>query len=104
MALVAGVGYGLTQFAADLHYTRGANQLRMDELEIAAALFPFSHEYRIGPARLVIRDNVWNAPGPAARRLRETMRYDPYSKWLRSWIATFDARAELWRSQPCAYC
>ena len=90
--LEIGLAYGALQLAADLTYTVGANALTMPELERAAALFPFSHDYRVGPARLIIRDRIWTKPSYAVARLRETMRYDPNSRWLKAWIAAFEDR------------
>lgn len=92
--LLLGIGilYGTGNFIADRHYTTGANDLRLGELVTAARMFPFSHEYRLGPARLVIRDNEWYRPEQALPLLRASLRGDPYSKWLEDWIAVFEAR------------
>ncbi len=62
------------------------------ELERAAALYPASHVYRIGPAKYLIRENVWTNPREAIPRLKETLANDPYSGFLKAWIAAFERR------------
>jgi hypothetical protein len=66
--------------------------LRLEPLERAARLYPFRHEYRLAPAQLIIRDNIWYNPVWAAARLRETLRDDPHSVYLRDWIRIFEQR------------
>ena len=94
MLLELGIIYALVWFVADYHYTIGADQLRLVELETAARLFPFYHEYRIGPARLVIRDHDWERPDLAAAYLVRVMRHDPNSVFLSEWARTLNEKAQ----------
>ena len=57
---------------------------------MSTRLFPFRHEYRLGPAGLIIRGNHWYNPAWAVARLRETLQYDPHSAYLKDWIRTFE--------------
>ena len=80
--LVLGIGFAEIHFIADYVYTRGANQLTLSDLQWAARLFPYDHYYRLAPAQLVIRDNVWYTPAQALAILHEARAKDPYSRYL----------------------
>jgi hypothetical protein len=57
-------------------------------------LFPLDHRYRLGPPRLIIRDNIWYKPDQALFVLRDALSNDPYSPMLKAWIAAFEARKQ----------
>jgi hypothetical protein len=84
--------YALLSLAADISYTNGANDLFMPPLELAARVFPFSHDFRLGPARLIILTNEWVDKRYAVWRLKEALKYDPNSHYLKNWIAAFKQR------------
>jgi hypothetical protein len=93
-AMLVGLGvlYATGNFLGDLHYTRGASDLTFVELERAAEIFPYNHEYRIGPAKLVIKDAKWWEPRAAIPVLLQALRYDPNSHYLKRWIEIFARR------------
>ena len=45
-------------------------------------------------AQLIIHDNIWMEPKAASARLQAVLQNDPYSKYLKNWIAIFNKRME----------
>lgn len=84
--------WAIGSYKADRIYTQGANELRLSLLEDAAHLFPYVHEYRIGPAKLIIRDNQWYTPEEAIPKLEAARKHDPYSAYLTFWIDEYERR------------
>ena len=78
---------------ANYHYTVGADKLILTQLEVAARLFPFDHENRLGPARLIIRDHDWENASLAASNLRQVMKRDPNSVFLNAWATELEKKA-----------
>jgi len=90
MLLEIGILWACLWFVADYRYTVGASDLALGPLYEAAKVFPFYSEYRLGPARLIIRDNIWEDPKLAANALRQIAKYDPYSKFIGEWISALE--------------
>jgi hypothetical protein len=65
------------------------------DLQRAARLYPYDHEYRLGPARLIIRDNVWYDPAFAIELLESVKKNDPNSHYLQAWIDAFQERQKI---------
>jgi hypothetical protein len=64
----------------------------MPGLERAAWLYPYNHDYRLGPARLVVLNNTWTDPKQAIVLLTAVLKNDPNSHYLKNWIAEFNKR------------
>jgi hypothetical protein len=90
--LAIGIAFAELHFVADLAYTSGANTLNLAQLQKAARLFPYDHYYRLGPAQLVIRDNVWYTPQQLRAVIGEAQKYDPYAPMLNAWLGVAGQR------------
>lgn len=95
LLLVGGIWYAELHFVADRIYSRGANEMVLSDLEKAASLFPLDHYYRLGPAQLIIRDNVWYMPDVSLRVLRQVQKNDPHSAYVNSWIGVLQQRQAM---------
>ena len=90
--MVIGIAFAELHFLADRVYTTGANGLILADLLKAAQLFPYDHYYRLGPAQIIIRDNIWYTPEQALPILQETLKYDPYEPMIKAWIGVIEQR------------
>ena len=82
--------YALASFHADHVYTAGGNgNLDLSQLQQAAHDFPLNHDYRLGPARLIVHDHIWWKPKDALPILEAVQKNDPYSHFLAWWIAQY---------------
>lgn len=93
--MVVGVAYAELHFIADRLYTEGANNLVLSKLQQAADLFPLDSYYRLGPAQLIIRDNIWYSPKEALLVLYKVQKHEPYSRFLAAWIELLENKAKV---------
>ena len=95
--LVVGVWWAELSFIADKAYTDGSQNLNLYSLQRAADLFPYSSYYRMGPAQLVIRDNVWYTWQEGLAIIDQTLRYDPHNRYLKAWRGQMLIRQQFGR-------
>ena len=87
------MGLAFANFLADWHYTKGTEGPDYYQLVLAARDYPLLHHYRMGPAQLAIRDNIWETPAAALTVLLAVQHDDPYSRFLERWVVIMRERA-----------
>ena len=69
--------------------------MNMVPMQRGAELFPYDIYYRLGPAQLMIHDNVWYRPSQGLAILDSVLKNDPHSHYLQAWRGEFQRRLRV---------